>query len=331
MDLPRLLKAMGHYYSTGNSPATRRSYLAGLKQYTTFCSQANLVPIPTNEATLLLFVSHLAIQNLAYATIKVYLAAVRSAHVAVGKHNNFQSQLTPRLLQVMKGIRKQTATSKPPRIRLPITTDIMHGIHKVLSNESATRSNRMMWAACCMAFFGFLRSSEFTVPSQHGYDPETHLSLPDITLDRRNSPTMVCIHIKQSKTDPFRQGVHIYLGRTYQQICPVQAIVSYLAIRGNHPGPVFTFSDGRMLTRAIFGLELDRILEKLSLKVHHYNTHSFRIGAATSAKQAGISDVHIKTLGRWQSDAYQCYIRTPPQQLANLSKMLVHKTLEQTK
>ena len=231
----------------------------------------------------------------------------------------------------MKGIRKQTATSKPPRIRLPITTDIMQGIHKVLSNESATRSNRMMWAACCMAFFGFLRSSEFTVPSQHGYDPETHLSLPDITLDRRNSPTMVCIHIKQSKTDPFRQGVHIYLGRTYQQICPVHAIVSYLAIRGNHPGPVFTFSDGRMLTRAIFGSELDRILEKLSLKVHHYNTHSFRIGAATSAKQAGISDVHIKTLGRWQSDAYQRYIRTPPQQLANLSKMLVHKTLEQTK
>ena len=74
-----------------------------------------------------------------------------------------------------------------------------------------------------------------------------------------------------------------------------------------------------------------RILEKLSLKVHHYNTHSFRIGAATSAKQAGISDVHIKTLGRWQSDAYQRYIRTPPQQLANLTKILVHKTLEQTK
>ena len=40
-----------------------------------------------------------------------------------------------------------------------------------------------------------------------------------------------------------------------------------------------------------------------------YNTHSFRIGAAASAKQAGVSDSHLKALGRWKSDAYKKYIR----------------------
>ena len=56
--------------------------------------------------------------------------------------------------------------------------------------------------------------------------------------------------------------------------------------------------------------------------------HSFKIGAATSARQAGIADMHIKKLGQWKSDAYQHYISILLQQLANLSKLLLSKTLE---
>ena len=87
-----------------------------------------------------------------------------------------------------------------------------------------------------MAFFGFLRCSEFTVPQQDNYDSSIHLSLADIALDSRSSPQIIQVHIKQSKTDPFRQGVNMYLGRTDQDVCLVRAIVAYLAIRGSKPG-----------------------------------------------------------------------------------------------
>ena len=41
-----------------------------------------------------------------------------------------------------------------------------------------------------------------------------------------------------------------------------------------------------------------------------YSGQSFGIGAATTAALCGIPDSLIKVLGRWQSSAYQLYIRT---------------------
>ena len=69
--------------------------------------------MPTSESTLLLFVSYLASRNLSYPTIKVYLAGIRSLHVVSGHDVTFHNQLTPRLHQVLKGIRKEKANTLP--------------------------------------------------------------------------------------------------------------------------------------------------------------------------------------------------------------------------
>ena len=81
--------------------------------------------------------------------------------------------------------------------------------------------------------------------------------------------------------------------------------------------------DGRGLTRQFFSTVLDNLLAELNRDTKSYNTHSFRIGAATSAKTANLPDTYIKMLGRWKSDAYQRYIKTPPSELAKLSKYLL--------
>ena len=39
--------------------------------------------------------------------------------------------------------------------------------------------------------------------------------------------------------------------------------------------------------------------------------HSFRIGAATWAAAKGFTDTQIRQLGRWKSNAFLNYIRTP--------------------
>ena len=165
----------------------------------------------------------------------------------------------------------------------------------------------MIWAACCTAFFGFLRCGELTSPNHSTYNSTVHLSFSDLAVDNRNSPSFIRLTIKQSKTDCFRHGNFVYLGKTDCDVGPVAAILPYLSARGASPGPLFLLENQKPLTRTTFSSAVSGFLNELA---SHYNTHSFRIGAATSAKDAGISDVYVKELGRWKSDAFQHYIRS---------------------
>ena len=159
--------------------------------------------------------------------------------------------------------------------------------------------------ACCLAFFGFLRIGEITVPSDSGYDPNTHLSLADVAFNHATDPSQMDIVIKQSKTDPFRKGVTLTLGRTQSQLCPVAVMASYIVKRGQIPGPLFQFQNGTFLTRQRFVHHTQSALQKTGVDPTKYNGHSFRIGAATTAATKGMEDSMIKTLGRWESTAYQ--------------------------
>ena len=107
------------------------------------------------------------------------------------------------------------------------------------------------------------------------------------------------------------KGVNIYLGATGHSLCPIRGILPYLTLRGSRRGPLFLLEDGRGLTRQLFSTSLDNLLSELKRDTRNYSTHSFRIGAATSAKTANIPDTFIKMMGHWRSDVYQRYNQNP--------------------
>ena len=101
------------------------------------------------------------------------------------------------------------------------------------------------------------------------------------------------------------------------------ALLSYLGVRGSSDGPLFKYSDGKALTKQCFVAKVREALEALGYDSQVYAGHSFRIGAATTAAKHGIEDSVIKLLGRWESAAYQLYVRASKECLLAVSRRLV--------
>ena len=138
---------------------------------------------------------------------------------------------------------------------------------------------------------------------------------------------MLRVHLKRSKCDQFGKGVDIIVGHTGSSICPVSAVLNYIRLRQDEPGPFFRSRTKQPVTKSWLTNKIRQILQALGLPQEDYAGHSFRIGAATSAALAGIEDSTIQALGRWQSAAFLQYIRIPKEQLAAISTRLSAEAL----
>ena len=198
---------------------------------------------------------------------------MHSLHLTSGFLGVFNTQSTPRLGQVLQGIKRYQACSRLPTIRLPITIKIMRSLKAVLARNHKDYQNIMMWAACCIAFFGCLRCSEFTAPNQTSYDPTIHLSYSDVVVDSKISPSMVFLHIKQSMTDTTHEGAQVVLGLTGKEACPVKVLLPYVyGSQGCTTRPLFITADNHYLTQPLFRSALHPLLK---LCAEWFNTHSF--------------------------------------------------------
>ncbi|XP_052788854.1 uncharacterized protein LOC128223621 [Mya arenaria] len=92
-------------------------------------------------------------------------------------------------------------------------------------------------------------------------------------------------------------------------VCPVSSLVQYLRVRPKVAGPLFCHFDGSPVTRYQFTSVLKKALRDAGLDYTRFSSHSFRIGAATTAALKGISAEQIQRAGRWCSQAVRRYIR----------------------
>jgi len=175
--------------------------------------------------------------------------------------------------------------------------------------QIASQDKLMLWSAFTLAFFAFLHSSKFTSPSSVHFNPLVHLSCSDISFTSAGS---LSLQLKSSKTDPFRMGCSIMIVPSGRSVCAVRAMRRYLAhqLSGNST-PLYFFSTGQFLTRDKVTSILRLQFQCLGFATESYASHSFQIGAATTAAEASLPPWLIQTLGRWSTNCYSQYIRTP--------------------
>ena len=242
---------MEFYFRKGLAPATQRAYSSSQKRYLEFCGKHRFVPLPLNEHQICQFVSWLGDQGLASSTLRSYLSALRNLQIANDMPDPGISNMM-KLEQVLRGIKKRRAVTCPKNERLPITPELLGKLRQVWEQDNRNYDNIMLWAVSSVCFFGFFHSGELTVPLENAFDPQVHLTFSDIEIDNPATPTIMKIHLKASKTDPCRKGVDVFVGRTCDRLCPISAMMAYLAVRGNAGGFLFKFKDGKLLTKSRF-------------------------------------------------------------------------------
>ena len=100
-----------------------------------------------------------------------------------------------------------------------------------------------------LRMFCILEVREFTVPAGSNFDRTIHLTPRDIAVDSLQSPMMLKVCLKASNMDPTRSGVDLFIGCTWNSLCPVVAMLRYLAVRGVDDGPLFREQNGAPLSR----------------------------------------------------------------------------------
>ena len=187
------------------------------------------------------------------------------------------------------------------QITKPITYSVLKQLKRCLQLERLlfSQDKLMLWSAFTLAYFGFLRVSEYTTQSKE--IKCAPLLLSDLTL----FPEHLILSIRKDKTNQNGFPVCLKLRATLKSCCPVRACCKYFVLRSNacRKSVCFTFNNGAVLTRQDVNFWLKKFLGC------NFSSHSFRIGAATSACLAGWSTDQIRLAGRWKSNAYIEYIQ----------------------
>ena len=257
-------------------------------------------PLPVEH--LQQFMVYLYRKGLTPGTIQGKLSALAFSSKVQGYRDNSKDYRIRKMLEGWTRKRGRVQDS-----RSPISPALLQQLGEQWGSLCRDDYERALFkVASLIAFFGAFRVSELVAA---GKEDRSGLALQqrDVLLGDNGLE----LFIRRSKTDQAGKGKCLVLGQcSIGGICPVRAARAYMEMRGQKEGYFLRHGDKSPLTKYQFWRLTDMALQKVGVQGLHFGTHSFRIGAASTAAALGYSPEEIRRIGRWSSASYKKYIRT---------------------
>lgn len=258
--------------------------------YLKFCEEMSLPVGGTQSATSVeLWVASLAKKGLGYGTVQSHLTAVRHMFRRNGIDITWESE---RLAVALKGLKKR---KQPSAGKVAVSLSQIMVLHQSAEVSLPSYTCQMFKVIISLAFFGFLRPSEFCKTEEDHY-----LRRGDVKI----SESKKCCHLRLRSFKHSEKPAIIRISNSWSKsLCFVEALHDYMERHAQKldTDPLFD------ITVSAFRSMLNKVCNASGIKVK-ITPHCFRHGGATWASKKGWSVARIKAHGRWKSQAYNTYI-----------------------
>jgi site-specific recombinase XerD len=290
-EISTLLNSAGKYASESKAPNTRKAYTSDWADFSEFCQDKKLNPLPANPETVMLYITFLADNGAKYSTIKRRLATISQAH----KLKEYDNPINDVVKELLKGIKNTNGTAKNQKAPL-MFPEISQLVRLTETDLKGQRDRTMI----LLGYAGFLRRSELCNLKAE------YIDFTDAGL---------IITLPRTKTGQ-NEIIAIEFG-TFPVYCPVLNLKKWLEKSGIKKGYLFPAIDkgGKIInpekpiSTAGFVKMLKKYCEQIGMNPDQIAGHSLRAGGATQASLNNANDTDIKKHGRWRSDIYHEYIR----------------------
>ena len=257
--------------------------------------------LPARPDILGKYMSHLCVSGYSYATVVSMLSVVSFAH----KLRDLPDPTAYFIIQkLLVGIKNAVGRND---MRSPITVVIMKKfLYYIDLLWGETWKAKLLRAIYTMMFALGLRIGEVAKSANTEHTVQM-ASISWILKGRRIVGFK--LHLASYKFSGGETQTLTIRTVPGDELCPVTALLEYLAWRGGEQGFLFLTPSGKVVTRKWVADHLKQLISVTGLDHTKYNTHSMRIGACTRWAQLGATVTEIKLRGRWKSFAFTKYLR----------------------